>query len=168
MRLRHLDAVAALERQVYPRPWTTALFSNELQRTDDRTYLVARRDGRVVGYGGVLVGAGEAHVLTVAVDPSVRRAGVATRLVAELLAVALERGATDATLEVRESNHAAEALYRRFGFESAGVRPGYYEDNGEGARIMWLHELRAPAARARIAGEAERVGHPVPDALRAG
>lgn len=165
LRKRDVAEVAALERAVYPRPWSPAMFRAELTRTDDRAYRVARRGGRLLGYAGVLVAAGDAHVLTVAVDPDVRRGGVATRLVVELLAAALELGAIAATLEVRESNAAAEALYRRFGFESAGVRPGYYEDNGEGARIMWLHDLAAPATVARILAQADRVGHPRPRAL---
>lgn len=167
MSLRHLEAVTALERVVYPRPWTRATFRAELDKVEDRAYRVARRGRRVVGYGGVLVGAGEAHILTVAVDPAERRAGIATRLVVELLAAAVELGAEDATLEVRESNDGAEALYRRFGFDSAGVRPGYYEDDGEGARIMWLHDLAAPATVARVLAEADRVGHPRPRALAA-
>lgn len=165
MRRRHVDDVAAIERAVYPRPWSPAVFRAELGRTDDRAFLVACRGRRIVGYGGVLVGAGDAHILTVAVDPDERRGGVATRLVVELLAAAVELGATAATLEVRESNAGAEGLYRRFGFDSAGVRPGYYEDNGEGARIMWLQDLAAPATVARILAQADRVGHPHPPAF---
>lgn len=165
MRPRHVDAVAAIERAVFPRPWPPAVFRAELGRTEDRAYRVARRGRRVVGYGGVLVGAGDAHILTVAVDPDERRGGVATRLVVELLAAAVELGATAATLEVRQSNAGAEALYRRFGFESAGVRPGYYEDNAEGARIMWLQDLAGPATVAGILAQADRVGHPHPPAF---
>jgi ribosomal-protein-alanine N-acetyltransferase len=45
------------------------------------------------------------------------------------------------TLEVRRSNHAARALYEKFGFKAAGMRPRYYQDNGEDAVIMW----RTPA-----------------------
>lgn len=165
MRRRDVDEVAALERVVYPRPWSPAVFRGELARTEDRAYRVARRGRRLLGYAGVLVAADEAHILTVAVEPTARRGGVATRLVVEVLAAARELGATAATLEVRESNAAAEALYRRFGFESAGVRPGYYEDDGEGARIMWLHDLAAPATVARVLAQADRVGHPHPRTL---
>jgi ribosomal-protein-alanine N-acetyltransferase len=75
------------------------------------------------------------HVMNVAVDPDRRRRGIATALITALL----ERIGDDAqvTLEVRRSNAGALALYERFGFRSAGVRPRYYADNGEDAVIMW-------------------------------
>jgi ribosomal-protein-alanine N-acetyltransferase len=75
------------------------------------------------------------HVMNVAVDPDRRRRGIATALIAALL----ERIGDDAqiTLEVRRSNTGALALYERFGFRSAGVRPRYYADNNEDAVIMW-------------------------------
>lgn len=164
MRSRHLGAVHEIETLVYPRPWSEALFAGELGR-DDRRYLVATRRRKVVGFAGVLVGAGEAHVLTVAVHPAEQRTGVARHLLVELLGAAVELGATAITLEVRESNEAAASLYRRFGFTSEGIRPRYYEDNGEGARIMWLRDVTSPEAVAIIREEARRVSRPLPDAL---
>ncbi len=164
MRARHVPAVHAIEVRVYPRPWSSTLMRSELEHAD-RRYLVGLRRRTVVGYGGVQAAAGEAHILTVAVDPDVHRTGVATHLMVELLAAARTLGAEDVTLEVRESNLAAEALYRRFGFDRAGVRPGYYADNGEGATIMWLRGLADPAVVARIRGEAARVGRSLPSPL---
>jgi ribosomal-protein-alanine N-acetyltransferase len=81
------------------------------------------------------------HVMNIAVDPDRRRRGIATALIAALL----DRIGDDAqvTLEVRRSNTGALALYERFGFRSAGVRPRYYADNNEDAVIMWR---TAPAA----------------------
>ena len=78
--------------------------------------------------------------MNVAVDPDRRREGIATALLTALI----ERmGDPDAqlTLEVRQSNDGAIALYERFGFRSAGIRRRYYQDNGEDALIMW----RTPA-----------------------
>ena len=146
MRPRHVAAVAAIEAGWQARPWPAAVFHAELERTD-RVYLVAtgpRRGLRrpaVVGYAGALVAAGEAHVMTVAVAAGARRRGVGVGLVRALLAEVRERGATAATLEVRESNEAARRLYERLGFVSHGLRPGYYRDNGEAARILWLDDL---------------------------
>lgn len=165
MKPRHVAAVHAIEAQVYPRPWSTTLFRRELQQAD-RAYLVALQHREVVGYAGVFAAAGEAHVLTVAVDPAAHRRGIATHLVVELLGAARELGAHDVTLEVRESNEAATALYRRFGFVSEGVRPGYYEDNGEGARIMWLRGLADDVSVARVREQAARVGRALPAPLR--
>jgi ribosomal-protein-alanine N-acetyltransferase len=80
------------------------------------------------------------HLMNIAVDPDERRHGVATNLLSELLARVGDRGARY-TLEVRESNFGAIALYERFGFRAAGMRRRYYQDNGEDALIMW----RTPA-----------------------
>jgi [ribosomal protein S18]-alanine N-acetyltransferase len=135
----HLDQVLGIERAAYPRPWSAAAFAAELAR-DDRCYLVAFEGDEVVGYAGLSVGAGEAHVLTVAVVPSRRRRGHGRRLVSALLQEAVARGATAVTLEVRASDVSAQQLYRRAGFVAAGVRPGYYQDDGEGALIMWWHD----------------------------
>ena len=54
------------------------------------------------------------------------------------------------TLEVRESNEPAKALYRRFGFEEEGVRPRYYAETGEDAIIMWVRGVGAEPYRRRI------------------
>jgi [ribosomal protein S18]-alanine N-acetyltransferase len=134
----HLDEVLAIERAVYPRPWSAVTFEEELAR-DDRCYLVVLEDGEVAGYAGLSTGAGEAHVLTVAVAPERRRRGHGTWLVATLLEEAVDRGIGSVTLEVRESDAATQRLYGGAGFEVAGVRPGYYQDDGEGAVIMWWH-----------------------------
>jgi ribosomal-protein-alanine N-acetyltransferase len=82
------------------------------------------------------------HVMNVAVDPDRRRRGIATALIAALL----DRigGDVQVTLEVRRSNGGAIALYERFGFRSAGVRPRYYADNGEDAVIMWRTTAPSP------------------------
>ncbi|HZO06528.1 MAG TPA: GNAT family N-acetyltransferase, partial [Solirubrobacterales bacterium] len=71
-----------------------------------------------------------------AVAPERRRAGVARSLIARLLEEG--GGKLPFTLEVRVSNRPAITMYERLGFRSAGVRPRYYQDNGEDALIMWL------------------------------
>jgi ribosomal-protein-alanine N-acetyltransferase len=74
--------------------------------------------------------------MNVAVSPERRRAGVATGLIGQLLETS--GGELPITLEVRVSNREAIAMYEGLGFRSAGVRPRYYQDNGEDALIMWL------------------------------
>jgi [ribosomal protein S18]-alanine N-acetyltransferase len=139
----HLAQVVAIEGAVQPRPWTARTFEEELARTD-RCYLVVVDRGEVLGYAGLAVGAGEAHVLTVAVAPAHRRRGHGARLVAALLDEAVRRGAAAVTLEVRASAAGAQRLYQRAGFASAGVRPGYYDGGGEGAVIMWWYPPDGP------------------------
>lgn len=181
MRRRHLRQVLEIERAVYPRPWSAALFASELTQPESRRYLVAlapvptragRTRSRVVGYTGVLVGSGEAHVTTVAVHPEFHRRKVATHLLLALLDQARDMGATAATLEVRVANRGAQRLYSAFGFAPVGVRPGYYMETGEDALIMWAHDLqtegfthRLDAQRARLAdpgGASGAPDHPVP------
>jgi ribosomal-protein-alanine N-acetyltransferase len=73
MRRRHLRGVMAIERQVYPRPWSPNLFLSEMAESKNRVYLVARIDREVVGYGGMICYGEEAHITNVAVDPPHQR-----------------------------------------------------------------------------------------------
>ena len=94
--------------------------------------------------------AGDGHVTNVGVAESHRRKAVATRLMLELARRALAEGAQALTLEVRVSNDAAQALYRRFGFAPAGIRKAYYADTNEDALIMWANDIDTPEYRARL------------------
>jgi ribosomal-protein-alanine N-acetyltransferase len=140
MRRRHLPEVLAIEAQAYPRPWSARLFEDELDRRG-RSYLVARRGDRVVGYAGVLMIADDGHVATVAVDADHRRQGIGRALLLVLVEQARAMGARQLTLEVRVSNVGAQELYRAFGFAPAGARKAYYADNGEDALVMWAHDV---------------------------
>jgi ribosomal-protein-alanine N-acetyltransferase len=148
LRRRHLPAIMPIENSSYPKPWTLNVFNNEIEmmRRGERTYLVAREGATVVGYAGMMYAVDDAHVTNIAVARDRQRHGVATRLLAELSWVALERGSTAMTLEVRVSNLAAQQLYHRFGFEAAGVRKNYYE-NVEDAIVMWRHGINDDAFR---------------------
>ena len=84
--------------------------------------------------------AGEAQVTRVAVQEELRGLGLGTRLTAAMVNKAWELGAEAVTLEVRESNLAAQKAYLTCGFASEGIRPNYYEDNHENAVIMWLYK----------------------------
>lgn len=150
MRRRHLRSVLKIEAQVYPRPWTLGLFMSELALKATRSYLVAKVGGDVVGYGGLMITGSDAHVTTVAVDPSWQRNGIGTRLMLGLSRSAIARGCTGLTLEVRVTNTAAQELYRRFGFAPAGVRKNYYTETNEDAIVMWAHDIDLPEHQARL------------------
>ncbi len=135
-----LTAVHRIEKSVSPDPWSESLFAEELSAGGDRHWLVATAGPLVVGFGGLLFVADEAHLMNLAVAPAHQRHGIATRLVANLLLGAGDRGSVAMTLEVRASNRGAQDLYRRFGFLDAGHRPRYYPD-GEDAVIMWVHHM---------------------------
>lgn len=151
MRRRHLRQVLRIDHQVYPRPWSLGLYLGELSTTEGRSYVVARQGTQVVGYAGLMVIAGDAHVTTVAVAPAHQRRGLATRLLLVLARDAVALGAERITLEVRASNHHAQRLYSRFGFAPAGVRKAYYVDNREDAVIMWAIDVTSEGYAERLA-----------------
>jgi [ribosomal protein S18]-alanine N-acetyltransferase len=140
-----LPQIIAIERRAVPTPWSLAMFVLELSKPSG-ICLVALVEGRVVGYLVCSRYDVVWHVMNVAVDPEQRRRGIATAMLEQLFAQADKPG-EQYTLEVRTSNDPAIALYEHFGFESAGVRPGYYHDNKEDALIMWRTAAEAqPAA----------------------
>jgi [ribosomal protein S18]-alanine N-acetyltransferase len=143
MKRRHLKGVMAIERQVYPRPWSPSLFLSEMSETTNRAYLVARSGREVVGYGGVICYGDEAHVTTIAVDPAHHRRKIGTRLMFELLTEAIAMGARAVSLEVRMSNWGAQRMYGRFGFRPVGVRKGYYQETAEDALVMWVDDVHS-------------------------
>ena len=122
------DALARLHAACFtrPRPWSAREFAALLDGPG--TFLITAPAGFVLGRAV----AGEAELLTRAVDPARRREGAGRRLVAEFEAEAAHRGATAAFLEVAAGNAAARALYTDAGWAEAGQRRGYYRD-GSGA-----------------------------------
>jgi ribosomal-protein-alanine N-acetyltransferase len=99
----------------------------------------------ILGYGGFWLMAGEAHISTIAVRPEWRRRGIGELLLVAMLERAVELGGDVATLEVRVSNVAAQALYQKYGFAKVGLRPHYYRDRGEDALIMTTKHLTSAA-----------------------
>jgi ribosomal-protein-alanine N-acetyltransferase len=150
LRRRHLRAVLRIESQVYPRPWSLPLFMSELSLRASRHYVAARVGGAVVGYAGLMFSGDEAHVTTIAVDPAWQRHKIGTRLLDHLARTARSRQVRHLTLEVRVSNRPAQALYRRFGFEPAGIRKGYYAETNEDALVMWARDIDSAGYEQRL------------------
>jgi ribosomal-protein-alanine N-acetyltransferase len=147
MRRRHLRGVMAIERQVYPRPWSPNLFLSEMTESKNRCYLVARIDREVVGYAGMICYGEEAHVTNIAVDPLHHRQKIATRLLHDLIVEGVQMGAEAVSLEVRVTNWGAQRLYGAFGFRPIGVRKNYYQEINEDALIMWVDDVRSARYR---------------------
>lgn len=144
-----LPQVIAVERRAFPTPWSLAMFVLELSKPSG-VCLAASIGDQLAGYLICSRYDDVWHLMNVAVDPSLRRRGVGTALLAEMLARA-GLGRDRYTLEVRTSNLGAIKLYERFGFTAAGTRRRYYQDTGEDALIMW----RASVARAEPGGDAQ-------------
>ncbi len=151
MRRRHLRSVLRIEAQVYARPWSLSLFVSELALRTTRAYYVARVNGVVCGYAGLMVTEEDGHITTLAVDPAWHRKKIGTRLLLVQAREAIRRGATSLTLEVRVGNAGAQEMYRRFGFAPAGIRKNYYVETNEDALVMWAHDVDTPEYRSRLA-----------------
>jgi ribosomal-protein-alanine N-acetyltransferase len=153
-----IDAMTELDATCFSAPWSRASFEAELTTNQLAWYLVAEellpkredsegemtpededeRIGLIIGYAGLWAIEDEGHITNVAVHPDYRRMHLGHILVEMLIDQTRKEGLKRFTLEVRVSNAAAIALYEQFGFVSAGLRKGYYEDNNEDAMIMWL------------------------------
>lgn len=138
MSVTDLPRVAAIERESFPTPWSFWLFFQELL-SPQRYYVVAEEAGVVVGYAGMSYVLDEGHVTTIAVAPPRRSSGIGSRLLDALIEESRRLGLSFLTLEVRESNAVARALYEKAGFVCEGRRHGYYSAPKEDALIMTLY-----------------------------
>lgn len=135
MEERHVEAIAELEKVCFSDPWSVNSIRYEL--TNRLSYwLVAESDGQVVGYVGSQSVIDAADMMNIAVSPDFRRMGTARELINRLIDALKDRQVCCLTLEVRASNAGAIALYEQMGFELAGIRPNYYHNPKEDAKIM--------------------------------
>jgi ribosomal-protein-alanine N-acetyltransferase len=143
MTVDDVPAVVDLDRRSFSLPWPERSFRFELTDNPASRCWVADLNGQIVGMIVVWLIVNEAHVATLATHPDYRRQGIGRRLLAHALIELIEEGARSSFLEVRESNLAAQAMYRKFGYEVSGRRRRYYRDNDEDAILMSLDSLRA-------------------------
>ncbi len=155
MSLSDLDQVMAIEQTSFSLPWSKRACRYEIVENEHSTMLVVRpamqlfghparwlrrlhlaNPGPVLGYAGFWLLVADAHVSTIAVHPDWRGRGLGELLLASLLERAMALGALRATLEVRVSNRAAQALYLKYGFQILERRRRYYSDNNEDAYLM--------------------------------
>ncbi|HEV2237535.1 MAG TPA: ribosomal protein S18-alanine N-acetyltransferase [Ktedonobacterales bacterium] len=113
---------------------------------------ISPRTANIIGFAGLWLMVDEAHVTTIATHPEHRSLGVGELLLASLIDIAYDIRAQVVTLEVRVSNSVAQGLYRKYGFQDAGIRRRYYSDDHEDALIMVTPPLADPAYRAGFFG----------------
>jgi ribosomal-protein-alanine N-acetyltransferase len=128
-----LEALAAIEEASFPNAWSRDALAGFLQR-EDSDCRVIELAGRVVGFFVVLIEPDRLHMVNIAVDPEFRRRGLALHALDRIDELALERGAEQIVLEVRETNLDAQLLYRKAGYRAVEIVSGYY--NGEDAYRM--------------------------------
>ncbi|MDD3168499.1 MAG: ribosomal protein S18-alanine N-acetyltransferase [Eubacteriales bacterium] len=137
---KDIKPMAEMDILCFAAPWSEQSFQQEIKENRLAFYIVAEIEDRMVGYAGLWSVVDEGHITNVAVHPAYRRRGIGEALVSVLLAHTVKIGILSHTLEVRASNKPAILLYTKFGFQPAGLRKNYYEDNGEDAIIMWRKE----------------------------
>ncbi|HLK44919.1 MAG TPA: ribosomal protein S18-alanine N-acetyltransferase [Acidimicrobiales bacterium] len=136
LELADLSAIERLEQRAYPTPWSRSMFASELAKPTS-ICLGAFEGDELAGYVITSRYVDAWHVMNVAVDPDLRRRGVATALLERLFELTRGDERRGYTLEVRVSNEGAIHLYEHLGFDARGLRRGYYTDNREDALIMW-------------------------------
>ena len=141
MTVEDIPVVVQLDQISFSLPWPERSFRFELTDNPASRCWVAEADGHVVGMVVAWLLVDEVHIATIATHPDYRRHGIASRLLANILLRGLDEGAKSSFLEVRESNLAAQEMYRKFGYEAAGRRKRYYRDNDEDAILMYLKSL---------------------------
>lgn len=141
MTLDDLAQVVAIDKASFSLPWPERSFRFEISDNSASRAWVAEEDGKVVGAIVAWLLVDEAHIATIATHPDFRRRGIASKLLSHALRMMMNEGALTSVLEVRESNLAAQEMYRKFGFEETGRRPRYYKDNSEDAILMTLENI---------------------------
>lgn len=138
MREQDVPQVMAIERRAYQFHWSEGVFRDCL-RVGYGCW-VMELAGAIAGYGVLSLVVGEAHLLNICVAPEWQGRGYGRQLLEQFIELARERGAHQMLLEVRPSNRPALRLYRKLGFEQAGLRKGYYpgEQGREDALIFSL------------------------------
>lgn len=135
MQPRHVPQVAALEKICFADPWSEKSVASELE--NPLSYWLVAMDGeKLVGYVGSQTVLGETDMMNVAVSPDYRRQGIAEGLILALFAALKARESHCLTLEVRDSNASARALYEKLGFSEIGRRKNYYRNPKEDALIL--------------------------------
>ncbi len=180
MTLDDIDQVVAIDRESFTTPWSANAYRFEVTNRDTSHLVVVELNGdvrarglrrmlsfgrssppgKVIGYGGCWLISGEAHISTIAVRPDHRGQGLGELLLASMLKGAMRLGGEYSVLEVRESNEAAQALYRKYEYTVIGRRKRYYRDDGEDALLMEARPLDSAYSQRveeRLAALSDRV-----------
>ena len=138
MASEHVSSLAQIEKQCFSTPWSENALAEEIENPNAR-FFVALCGEQVAGYIGAHNIVGEVYITNVAVAPDYRRQGVATQLIERLVEISRAENAEFITLEVRENNTSAQALYEKQGFGVVGKRKAFYENPREDAILMTIN-----------------------------
>ena len=141
MTLPDVPAVHEIDVLSFSLPWPERSFRFELTENQASRGWVAEVNGKIAAMLVIWLIVDEVHIATIAVHPDFRRLGIGEQILFHALRAAHNEGAQRAFLEVRAGNTAAQAMYKKYGFEMVGVRLGYYKDNNEDAFLMNLEKF---------------------------
>lgn len=130
-----IEVIEAMEREYFTDAWTRSAWEEELENPRSTTF-IEEENGRIRGYLNLWVVLDEGQINRFAVASPWRRNGIGSRLLDRVDQFAQEKGLYSLTLEVRLSNEAAQAAYKKAGFIEMGIRPGFYANPEEDALIM--------------------------------
>jgi [ribosomal protein S18]-alanine N-acetyltransferase len=139
MTVGDIDNILVIEHASFTVPWSREAFYNEMVNNPYAKYIVMQDGPSIIGYCGLWIVLEEAHITNVAVLPSYRGRRLGEALMNQALELTKAMGTERVSLEVRVSNHVAQSLYRKLGFQNGGIRKNYYTDNGEDALVMWVN-----------------------------
>lgn len=131
-----LDDIYELDVQTFAMPWSKEALSYDILENDNAFVIVAEYEGEFAGYADIWTVLDEADLYSIAVRVDFRRKGIGDAIMLAMTEMLSANGVATINLEVRVSNMPAIKLYKKYGFNECGVRPGYYLDNGEDALIM--------------------------------
>lgn len=131
-----LDDIYELDVQTFAMPWSKEALSYDILENDNAFVIVAEYEGEFAGYADIWTVLDEADLNSIAVRVDFRRKGIGDAIMLAMVEMLSTSGVATINLEVRVSNMPAIKLYKKYGFNECGVRPGYYLDNGEDALIM--------------------------------
>lgn len=135
MEASHIAEVALIEKECFSVPWSEKSLEEEINN-DLAHFFVCISENKVVGYGGIHIMSGECYIDNIAVKESHRRQKIGSFILEKLIETAENENGEFISLEVRESNFKAIALYEKFDFEKVGVRKKFYDEPTEDGIIM--------------------------------
>ena len=131
-----LDDIYELDVQTFAMPWSKEALNYDILENDNAFVIVAEYEGEFAGYADIWTVLDEADLNSIAVRVDFRRKGIGDAIMLAMTEILSANGVATINLEGRVSNMPAIKLYKKYGFNECGVRPGYYLDNGEDALIM--------------------------------
>ena len=134
MKISDLDSIAENLYEDFDDFWNYNVFKSELENKNSK-YIVAKQNNEIVGFAGIWIAIDIAHITNIVVKKDLRKQGIGTIILQELIKLCKELKMNEVTLEVNENNSKAINLYKKFGFEQVGLRKKYYK-NTDNAIIM--------------------------------